>query len=259
MARIVPFGIAILLTACGAAMTGNDTATSAPQRNAPRAAPQSAGDGWSGNYRGQFDGGRGTVEISSLGRSSYLVELSTIGQGTGCSGGANGTGVVQGNRMTMEMPLQFSPGMCRITLDRNGATLAVSEDNCLELHGAQCSFEGSVARIGGTAAQTVPRRAVVSAEPPWIVGAWVSTDNPDCDGEGWVINADGTYADTLGSGRWTLNGNTLTSTMLQQVSGDDEIPVRPPRVFRAQILRHDLGSFSVRFANGSVGHLVRCR
>ena len=262
MGKLISLSVAALLTACGAAITANNAAESAPQTGAQRSArpaPQNAGDGWSGTYSGQFDGGRGTVEISSLGGSSYLVEVGTIGQGNGCSGGANGTGVARGNRMTMEMPNQYSPGICRITMDRNGATLSVREEDCLELHGAQCNFEGTVTRRGHAAAAPPPRTASAAAGSSWIVGAWVLGGTDNCGGDGFVVNADGTYADAVSSGRWSLAGNTLTTTMTTRLSGDDEIAVRPARVTRSQIVRHDPRTFSIRSPNGSVSHLVRCR
>ena len=270
MSKIIPIGAAILLTACGAAITANNAAESAPQKSARQPArpspPQSTGDGWSGTYTGRFDGGDGTVEISALGGNAYHVEVGTFGQGTGCSGGTTGTARAQGDRL--ELIVQNDPqlsqgGQCRVLMTRQGARLTVGEDNCLEHHGMSCNFEGSVTRRGEAAAAPPPRTASAAADSSWIVGAWVPGGTGTCGGEGWVLNANGSYADLQGSGRWSMTGNTLTLTMTARIPPDgditEEIPVRPARITRSLILHHNLGTFSVRYANGRVGHFVRCR
>ena len=311
MQRSLPITIAVLLAACGAAVTStNDAAESATQKNRrnapprggigfqnydqggmagcfdpnlsgyPRAAAEraggvpcdqtqsnaagaQAGDGWAGHYAGQFDGGRGEFTITGPRRVGFAYDVRMSVAGGGCSGEANGSGDARGNVLTFAIPTGNQvegAGLCQITLRRNGNVVRVSEDGCMELHGMSCEFSGSATRLGGSAAASQPRAATASAGSPWIVGAWVGRGER-CGGEGWVINTDGTYYDTDGSGRWSLSGNALTATMLRRVTEDADMdaPVRSPRAVHSQIVSHDARSMSVRFPNGRVVQFVRCR
>jgi hypothetical protein len=195
-----------------------------------------SGDGWSGNYSGRFDGGRGTVEISSLGRSSYLVEVSTVGQGTGCSGGASGTGSASGNRMTLAMPDPFSGGQCRITMDRNGGTLAVHEDNCLGLHGAQCNFEGSVTRRAGADAAAPPPRTASAAAGSSIDGIWVKQGDYCASGDPIGFGRDGRYSSEGVAGRWLLAGDRVT-VLYREIDLESGAAVGPQQRFAYRLVR----------------------
>jgi hypothetical protein len=221
-------------------------------------------DAWIGEYQGPaVEGMTGTVSVErGTGANRYRVGVDVFG--SGCSGGVGGVGVVSGNRMNLSVRVPDSAEQCRITLDRSGASLRVSEvEGCLYFHGAQCRFDANVSRQ--RSASTAPQRppvAAASSARPWIVGAWVPRGG-SCDGEGLIVGADGDFMDGGDSGTWALLGNALTFTALSRTApggglGEEE-PISNPRPERYEILAHTPRAFSMRGANGRVSNMVRCR
>lgn len=98
---------------------------------------------FAGSYRGQFDGGNGTVTIR--GKSpAYQAEINVVGEG-GCVAEAKGSATARGNSLVMT--LQSPDGRCTITMARSGTTLRMSEQNCSSLHGMSCGFSGTVRKV----------------------------------------------------------------------------------------------------------------
>jgi hypothetical protein len=217
-----------------------------------------SGDSWAGRYEGRFDGGNGIVSISPPTSAGYhQVEVQVAGGG--CSGSATVSERPNGNRMVLSIPVDGNQGLCLIDLNRRGSIIAVSENNCMELHGMSCGFSGNVTRRGQSAA--APQQSVPVRSASWIVGAWV-TRGEHCGGHGITFNANGTYGTAEDSGTWTLAGNTLTSVsrvVFEMGDMESERAVPNPRPVRATVLSRNASSFTLRGPDGSVATMVRCR
>jgi hypothetical protein len=114
--------------------------------------------------------------------------------------------------------------------------------------------------IGGVPCET-PRRpapAATSRGASWLVGRWISRGGSCDSDEGIAYSANGTFVTDIQSGRWRLIGDTLSETGLRDEQGD---PIRSPRYDISRILSvaANRNSFSVRYPDGQVWHMVRCR
>ena len=135
--------ISIATVIVGAVATGGFVAaTSASSQKAvkPTAAAASS---WAGDYRGQFDGGKGSVKISPATNGRYKVRMDVIGY-DGCAGGTTGFGAPVGPKLTLSIPDTVG-GVCGIQITRNQDRLTVKETSlCTGFHGMLCAFDGTV-------------------------------------------------------------------------------------------------------------------
>jgi hypothetical protein len=215
-------------------------------------------DSWIGEYEGPaVEGMTAGVSIRrGVAPNRYQVRVE-VG-GPGCGGQVEGMGIAANNRMTVIVPVSEGSGQCRVQLDRNGSTLSMDEsDDCLGMHGAQCRFEARVTRQGPARAAVMPTRPMPVSGNAWIVGAWIARGGP-C-GEGVTYSANGTYITDIQTGRWQLNGNTLIETAL--TNDEEGGVVRNPQPGRSQILSvaANRNAFVVRYPDGEVYDMVRCR
>ncbi len=279
MKNRVPMAIAAVLTACGAvATTSNDSADSAPQKNASAkmqpsspdiarkmnaSAGQTGSDDWSGTYDGSSDGGGLEAQIKSAGANAYRVELTVTNPETSCGGSISGVGTVSGNRLSISDTLsmgEYGKAVCTMRFTRQGDRLtALGEGDCHYWSGASCGLSGSMTRRNAAPSRRAASTAATTQ--PFIVGAWVSRGFA-CGGDGVIYEVDGTYATDGQAGRWQLSGNTLIETALETVElGEGETPIQNPRPVRSQILSvaPNRNAFTMRTADGEVWHMVRCR
>ena len=105
------------------------------------AAPAAPSAGRVRTFRGRGDGANLVVTLTPLGRGATRVSAGISGDRM-CMGSIEGVGRREGNQIIVtprEAP------QCRLRISDGGRTIAVSEDNCMEMHGAACAFTGSAA------------------------------------------------------------------------------------------------------------------
>lgn len=116
---------------------------------------------------------------------------------------------------------------------------------------------GHVSTSGGTADEAAP------PAPPaaiWLVGGWIvaedsSRDRSACEGDSGVIyRADGTFEMLEQSGRWTLDGHTLTTRITE--SDDGAAKVGSSETARIEPVGSD--EAHLRYADGEEAVLLRC-
>ena len=95
-----------------------------------------------GTYRGAFEGGEGEVKITGA-APRYHVNL-YVGA-DGCSGSLDGPATLDARgRLTMSAPRDA----CHVMFVKNGTGWLVHEEACSNWHGAACTFDGAVKRVG---------------------------------------------------------------------------------------------------------------
>lgn len=116
-------------------------------------------------------------------------------------------------------------------------------------------------RAGGVPCAT-PRRTTTnnpaSRGTTWIVGWWIEREE-FCGEGGVTYRADGTYTTDIQTGRWRLSGNTLIETPL--TNEEEGGRIRNPQPERSQILSvaANRNAFTVRYPDGRVWNMKRCR
>lgn len=213
-AVIIPL---ILLSACGSSDAESAQAKAAKPMGVRPAASLSAGaasqpNDWAGKYQGNFDGGKGFVDVNALPNraSAYAVELTVAGS-DGCSGTVKGEAVSSGDRLTLRVPVPDEAETCVVNMTRAGARMSVAASGCMYFSGMSCGFDGSVARIGG--ANYSPSMADGSLAPTaaWLVGNWVVEGGYCASGGPLIFSEQGGYGNSGGDieGRWSLTEGIL--------------------------------------------------
>ena len=110
-----------------------------------------------GTYALQIDGG--------VGRAAVIDRLARISiGGSGCAGGIRGV-LASEAPDAWEINLDTDAGLCTVAITRQGSGYAVGETNCWQLHGAACSFSGSMTQTGGSSDASAMREAFESFGP----------------------------------------------------------------------------------------------
>lgn len=117
---------------------------------APSATSSAATSGFSGQWKGQNDGGDGSAVIvaqpAKPGRHGIILEVAGR---DGCSGQLMGEGTIRAGRLELVVP-NDDGGQCKVTFTRRGQSLAVQENDCMQHHGMSCGFSGNL-RYAGSA------------------------------------------------------------------------------------------------------------
>lgn len=92
-----------------------------------------------GTYTKSSHGSGAQVVVKPLDATHAKVSID-VGA-AGCAGQVEGTGTVAGNTVHLRVPSTMATdGMCSIDLVFSGSRIKISEDSCLEFHGASCDF-----------------------------------------------------------------------------------------------------------------------
>jgi len=89
-----------------------------------------------------------SLRTIALGEDNQAVAVEIVVAAKGCSGVLSGLGTSDGKAIKIRPYLSSEPSSraCEVTisLDKSGKVAIVSEENCLDFHGAQCAFSGEL-------------------------------------------------------------------------------------------------------------------
>lgn len=89
-----------------------------------------------------------SLRTIALGEDNQAVAAEFVVAAKGCSGALSGLGASDGKAIKIKpyMPSEPSAQACEVTihLDKSGKVVTISEENCLDFHGAQCNFSGEL-------------------------------------------------------------------------------------------------------------------
>lgn len=98
---------------------------------------------WEGVYDAVLDGAEGQITITRAG-ATYTAQISAFGMETNCNMEFEARGRATGNRLVLDAP--HDDGLCRVTLDRQGARLRIASQDCAYFHGGGCYLAGEATR-----------------------------------------------------------------------------------------------------------------
>jgi hypothetical protein len=88
-----------------------------------------------------------SLRTIALGEDNQAVAAEIVVAAKGCSGAISGLGASDGKAIKIK-PYMREPSSqaCEVTiiLDKSGKVATISEENCLDFHGAQCAFSGEL-------------------------------------------------------------------------------------------------------------------
>jgi hypothetical protein len=119
-------------------------------------------------------------------------------------------------------------------------------------------------RIGGVPCDDAPagratRSATPSRQAAWIVGRWIARGS-SCQSDGGIAYYDdGSFNAEGNLGRWQLNGNSLIETALSDGETGEDIQNPQPDRSHITSIAANRNAFTVRYADGRVFNMVRCR
>lgn len=132
---------------------------------------------------------------------------------------------------------------------------------------AGCSPEAAQAPANETATANAPEPAQSPAPPPpaadaplrdWLVGTWSYDTNCVTD---FLLRyeADGVLYNAGETGRWTLEGDTVTDTVTERLGSGGEVPMKldPPIVRSYRVSRGDATHGTITI-DGRTVPILRC-
>jgi hypothetical protein len=89
-----------------------------------------------------------SLRTIALGEDNQAVAAEIVVAAKGCSGALSGLGASDGKAVKVRPYMASEPSSqaCEVTisLDNSGKVATISEENCLDFHGAQCAFSGEL-------------------------------------------------------------------------------------------------------------------